>query len=360
MNEKITRGRPKSAKNYHCIHCDYLTYKLSDWKRHISTRKHLKVTNGVKLPSDGKNTPKIDNQNGNYGDIEKAPKIWQCLDCGSEYKHKSGLSRHKRICEGQQGIIKNKIKESKSEEETQILKKESEEKEIQKLKKELEQKEIQILKKELEQKDQQIKVLGGIIEQNTQVIESVMTGKMGNTTNNNTTNNITNNNFNLNIFLNEKCKDALNLTDFIDNINLQLSDLETVGKRGYVEGISNIIIRGLNELEVEKRPIHCTDSKRDILYIKEEGEWSKSDDQNSAMSKVVEDITKENMKQMPQWIQENKPDKDEIHKIIPILNDPDTLPKNIKKVVKKVAEASRIHKNISNITVENKIIPDDD
>lgn len=330
MNEKITRGRPKSAKKYHCEHCDYLTSKLSDWKRHITTRKHLMVTNGVKLPFDGKNTPIIDNQNDNYGNIEKTPKIWTCLDCGSEYKHKSGLSRHKRICE------ENPIK------------------------KELEQIEIQKLKKELEQKDQQIKVLGGIIEQNTHVIESVMTGKMGNTTNNNTTNNITNNNFNLNIFLNEKCKDALNLTDFIDNINLQLSDLETVGKRGYVEGISNIIIRGLNELEVEKRPIHCTDSKRDVLYIKEEGEWSKSDDQNSAMSKVVEDITKENMKQMPKWIQENKPNKDEIHKIIPILNDPDTLPKNIKKVVKKVAEASRIHKKCSDITIEDENLPDDD
>ena len=122
---------------------------------------------------------------------------------------------------------------------------------------------------------------------------------------NNTTNNInTNSNnktFNLQIFLNETCKDAMNITDFVDSIKLQLSDLEKVGEVGYVEGISNIIIKNLNELDETKRPLHCTDKKRETIYIKDQGQWEKEDDNKSKLKKTINKIANKNIKLITQF-----------------------------------------------------------
>jgi hypothetical protein len=120
---------------------------------------------------------------------------------------------------------------------------------------------------------------------------------------NNTTNN--NNSFNINFFLNEQCKDALNIDDFVKQIKLQLSDLDMIGRVGYVEGISKIFIRNLQELDVFKRPIHCSDLKRETLYVKDNNAWEKENGENNKIKRVIKQIECKNIKQIPQWVQQN-------------------------------------------------------
>jgi hypothetical protein len=134
-----------------------------------------------------------------------------------------------------------------------------------------------------------------IIEQNKQMIEM---SKNNSVTNNNNNNNINSHNksFNLNFFLNETCKDAMNIMDFVDSIKIQLCDLENVGKLGYVEGISKIIVRNLNSLDETKRPVHCTDTKREVMYIKDEDKWEKENENKQKMRKVIKHVTHKNSK----------------------------------------------------------------
>ena len=186
-------------------------------------------------------------------------KVYVC-DCGKIYKHSSTLYAHKKKC--------NKLEEDKNE---------STDKEL-----------IMML-----------------IKQNTELMEIVKNGTH-NTTNNNTHTNSHNKAFNLNFFLNETCKDAMNIMDFVDSIKLQLSDLERVGELGYVEGISNIIVKNLKELDVNKRPVHCTDKKRETMYIKDEDKWEK-DEERKKLHKVVRKVTCKNQNLIPKF-KESHPD----------------------------------------------------
>ena len=114
-------------------------------------------------------------------------------------------------------------------------------------------------------------------------------------TNNTTNTNSHNKSFNLNFFLNETCKDAMNITDFVNSIQLQLSDLERVGEVGYVDGISNIIIKNLKQLDVTKRPVHCTDKKREVLYVKDEDKWEKEEAENKLIRKAIKRVSHKNI-----------------------------------------------------------------
>jgi len=129
--------------------------------------------------------------------------------------------------------------------------------------------------------------------------KSIITNNSNNTTNNNT------NNFNLQFFLNEQCKDALNLKDFVDQIKLQLSDLDMIGRVGYVEGMSKIFLRNLKELDVCKRPIHCSDLKRETLYVKDKDAWEKENGENVKITRAIKEVEHKNIKQLPQWREEN-------------------------------------------------------
>jgi hypothetical protein len=130
--------------------------------------------------------------------------------------------------------------------------------------------------------------------------------KEKNTVINNTTNNTTNNNhFNLQVFLNEQCKDALNIGDFVEQIKLQLSDLDMIGRVGYVEGMSKIFMRNLHALDVFKRPIHCSDLKRETLYIKDKDSWEKENTENVKIKRAIKEIEHKNIKQIPKWREEN-------------------------------------------------------
>jgi hypothetical protein len=177
--------------------------------------------------------------------------------------------------------------------------------------------------------------------------------KIGNTTNN-TTNNNTNNNFNLNFFLNEQCKDALNIMDFINQLQLKTADLDMVGRLGYTEGISKLFIRGLKELDVFKRPIHCSDLKREVVYVKDKDLWEKDSGEKKKMKTAIKFIAAKNFKQLNDWKEENPESEDtdskkhmDYHQII--INsmggsneeEDDT---NYNKIIKNVAKEVAIEK----------------
>jgi hypothetical protein len=186
-----------------------------------------------------------------------------CENCNKKYKDNSGLWRHKKKC------IQNSI----------------------------------ITENKTENKDELIKYL---IKENQEFKSLILEIVKKDTTSNNINNNITNTNshnktFNLNFFLNETCKNAMNITDFVNSIKLQLSDLESVGRLGYIEGLSKIIIKNLNALDVTERPVHCSDTKRDTMYVKDEDKWEKESEENPTVLKAIEDIANKNTKQVKEW-----------------------------------------------------------
>jgi PHD/YefM family antitoxin component YafN of YafNO toxin-antitoxin module len=192
-----------------------------------------------------------------------------CENCNKEFKTRSGLWKHTKICISDENKIQDVVidKVDKKDELIDYLMKEN--------------KEIKELILELAKKDSY----------------------------NNCNNNYTNSHnkaFNLNFFLNETCKDAMNIMDFVESIKLQLSDLERVGEKGYIDGISNIIIKNLKELDVTQRPVHCTDKKRETIYVKDEDKWEK-DDENKKMHKLVRKVQDKNFR-MIQKFKEKYPD----------------------------------------------------
>jgi hypothetical protein len=189
-------------------------------------------------------------------------KTWECTTCGKQYKHSSTLYSHKKKCYENSEF--NKISDKE--------------------------------------------IINMLVSQNSELMGLIKNG-INNTTNiNNTNNNIkTNNSFNLNFFLNETCKDAMNISEFVSSIKVSLDDLENTGRRGYIEGISNIILKNLNNLEQQLRPVHCSDSKREVFYIKDNNEWKKENDEKPILTKAIKVIANENIKQIKNW-KEKYPD----------------------------------------------------
>jgi len=233
----------KMQSKFICKNCEYECNRKSSWLQHISTAKHLNA-----------NTK-----------LMQANMEYACENCNKKFKHQSSRSRHKKKC------FKHEEPESESDSESDS---ESESEEP--------------TEKEL---------IMMLIKQNTQLIEqnaSLVKNGISNTITTNSYSNSHNKTFNLQFFLNETCKDAMNLTDFVNSIQLQLSDLEKMGEIGYVEGISNIIIKNLKVLDVTQRPVHCADKKRDVLYIKEEDKWEKENEEKEKIRKAIKRISNKN------------------------------------------------------------------
>jgi regulator of replication initiation timing len=254
----------KNSKSFNCESCDFSTSKKNEWDRHILTRKHIDRT-------------KIE-QNG----TECASKLkYVCKKCNKNYLARNSLWYHEKKCNLEKiPIVTNEIitvNENPSDEPS--LK--------------------EIIIKVVEQNQ-------AILLENQEMRKLLQETipKIGNTTNN-TTNNTNTNNFNLNFFLNEQCKDALNIMDFINQLQLKLSDLDMVGKVGYSEGISKIFIRGLKELDVFKRPIHCSDLKREVLYVKDQDSWEKDNEEKKKLKTAIKHIAAKNFKQIHDWQEEN-------------------------------------------------------
>ena len=254
---------PKNAEEYYCKSCDFRCSKLSNWNTHISTRKHQKVING------------------NPVTIRAADQL--SCQCGKQFKFVSGLCRHRKKCQNEDVDVKPDVSEIATSEPSGVPNNQ--------------ELIMEILKQNNEFKNLLVEQNSKIIEQNNKIIE------MSKPTTNVITNNTTNNNtqFNLNLFLNETCKDAFNMVDFVNNLKLEIKDLENVGKKGYIEGITNIIMKGLNTIEVSKRPIHCTDLKREIMYIKDDNEWNKDNSEKSKLRKFIGKVAGKNLQQLEQW-----------------------------------------------------------
>ena len=249
-NEKM----PKNDNNYYCEKCDFTCSKKSNYMAHLSTAKHKKR--------------EMDN--------EKMPKNatpYMCL-CGNEYKHASGLSKHKKKCTYIQ---------SSSKKETEAVSED-------------------MSKPTMENYLELVKQNTELVKQNTEQTEII---KEALDTVKNAKGNTINNNININFFLNDTCKDAMNIADFIDTLKISMGDLDNFGKGGFIEGVSNVIIKRLNELEVAERPIHCTDLKRKSLYLKDKDTWNKEDAEMNHMKKMIDTVRHKNMMKLPEWQEVN-------------------------------------------------------
>ena len=276
-NNLATENGNKMAIKFYCETCDYKCYKKYNWDTHLLTAKHIKTTNGNNLAT----------ENGKNG---KKMAITCCENCGKEYKDRTGLWRHLKKCKKEKTEETEEIKEIKEIKETEELK---------------ETKDLTPIY--TNNKDELINYL---IKENQEfkniILEIVKKDTITNTNNNTTHTNSHNKAFNLNFFLNETCKDAMNIMDFVESIQFQLSDLENVGEKGYIEGISNIIIKNLKNLDVTQRPVHCTDKKREIIYVKDDNKWEK-DDENTKMHKMIRKVQDKNFRMIKKF-KEKYPD----------------------------------------------------
>ena len=265
----MTKKTPKNPLVFSCENCDFKCCNKKDFKRHLSTEKHKMMTNDDK--NDDKKTP-------------KNPTPFIC-ECGKSYKFRQGLSIHKKKC-----IIKQTNLSSLNDSSTNH-----------KFDSELV---LELIKQNTSLQQQ-------LIANNTQNTITNNTNNTNNTMNN--SHNTVNNKFNINVFLNEQCKDAINFTEFINRISISHEDLENNAQLGFVNGITKIISDNLNQLTLYERPLHCTDVKRETLYIKDEDAWNKEKEKaKDKIFKGIQELSRKSLGELLLWKQEN-PEYDDIN-----------------------------------------------
>jgi hypothetical protein len=224
---------PKLPISFECEKCDYKSGSKKDFAKHLGTRKHT--------------MDKMDNST--------IPKTFDCKNCGNSYKYQSGLCKHVKNCQP-------KPEQQSISDITTLT-------------------------------NLMMEFIKNSTDVQKQVLELCKTGITNNNTinTNNTVNgNINNQKFNINLFLNEQCKDAMNFSDFIKNIEVSREDLENNAQLGFVDGVSKILIESLKQLDQTERPIHCTDIKRETMYIKDEDKWNREED-SSKLNKAIQEVT---------------------------------------------------------------------
>lgn len=249
---------PKSSIFFVCENCHYSTSRHSQWVRHTSTSKHIFQQN---------------QQFSNKSSVQKVPegsKVCHC-ECGKNYKDRTGLWRHKKQCTFIKEIHDNLVSETETVKQEFLSMSSSE-------------LVIQLLKQNNELHQQLIEM-----------------SKEKSTIYNNINNNSNNNKVNIHMYLNEQCKDALNMSEFVDSIKLQISDLENTGRVGFVKGVSQIFTRELNNIDECRRPIHCANLRNEIFYIKEDNQWTKDNENNEKFTLAIKQIAHKNFKQLPLW-----------------------------------------------------------
>jgi hypothetical protein len=297
----------KSCLNYCCDFCNYVTSRKSSINKHFSTSKHIN---------------KVYSTTNNNENVAKSCTIsHSCNICEKKFNDRAGLWRHKKKCN------KTNTNDTTDSKNDFVFDKEFV---------------MSILKQNAELQSQ-------MMEQQNQMMEVIKNGTHNITNNTNTNTNSHNKTFNLQFFLNETCKNAMNITDFVNSIQLQLSDLENMGDVGFINGMSNIIIKNLKDLEVHERPLHCTDIKREVLYVKDEDKWDKETDGNPKIRSAIKHIAKKNTKQLsdfknkyPDCIKSHSKHSDKYNKLIIEAmggmgdNDAEKENKIIKKLAKEV------------------------
>jgi hypothetical protein len=258
MKHFETNLSPKVAKNHRCELCDYSTCKIADYKKHLQTLKHKNRENET-IETEMK---------------QKVSKNLNCI-CGICFNNRVTLWRHKKKCNFENNECVDKKSSDNLNSSANFITPE--------------------LVLELIKDNKDMKQI--ILEQNNTINNLVKNGTNNiNNSLNNSNNNSNNKTFNLQFFLNETCKDAMNIMDFVESIKLQLTDLEKVGEVGYTQGISNIITTNLKALDVTQRPVHCTDKKRETMYIKDENKWEKEDEENTHLRKMIRNVATKNIK----------------------------------------------------------------
>ena len=254
-----TKKSQKVAKNFVCFFCDYSTSKKNDFNKHLLTAKHK------------------NNENGNIGNKKVAKVAFfenleilhdlSCNYCNKTFASRSGLYKHKTKCKFKNEIVKNnEIVDSENISSGDLVMK-------------------------LLNDNQEMRKI--MIKQQEQLSELIP--QIGNNNNN-----TTNNKFNINVFLNEQCKDAINMSDFIKSIEVSLEQLSFTKKNGLLEGVSKTILENMNKLSLHERPLHCTDVKRETLYIKDENRWEK-DDNKEKIKQVIKKASSKNYNALQQW-----------------------------------------------------------
>jgi hypothetical protein len=334
----------KSSKKvpiiYSCEACDYNTSRKSQWSRHILTAKHLKLTNAAS------------------GLTKKVPCKFICEKCKKDFNHRQSLFRHKKICKNGHGQLAKLAKKlakvshpkfhcecgksykhasslSKHKLKCNYLHDEDDKNYTDEI---VPTNNVEILLKALLEKN------NDILEENKILREKITTMELGSTYNN-----TQNNNFNINMFLNEKCKNAMNLEDFVEKIKLSLEDLQFTKDNGYAKGISNIFIKNLNDMDITERPIHCSDKKRLQFYVKNDNEWTK-DKNNEKIDNTIEKVSRKQMKSIQEWVEAN-PDytesdakMEEYFTLVRSITQPND-DKNLKNIKRKVGENVKLEKS---------------
>ena len=296
----FTENSQNETKIFKCVQCNYTCFRKNDYTKHLSTRKHRNVyqmftqnsqnsqddnvsvktgkTHGITVTqiTCGKHTNKnsqIMRQNSHKAfpvtQIENNHFI--CI-CGKEYKHKQSLYVHKKECTLYKNTLNMNVTCNENMYLTNLV--------------------LEVIKNNNELQKQNNELQKQIIEISKD--KSNTTHIIHNTNSHNKT-------FNLQVFLNETCKDAMNISEFIESLQIQVSDLENVGRVGYVDGIADIIVKNLKALDVSKRPVHCTDLKREILYVKDEDKWEKDNIDKDKLRKAIKHIAHKNIKMIPAW-----------------------------------------------------------
>jgi hypothetical protein len=293
------KNLPKSCLKFYCKNCDYGTSKKSSYDEHLLTSKHQKSI--------------FFNEN-----LPKTCSDLICEICKKKYKDKSGLWRHKKKC-------------FKKEEEKEKIKKE-----------------------EINQDPTDKDLIMLLIKENSELKNMMMEVIKNGTNNTVNTVNSHNKTFNLQVFLNETCKDAMNIMDFVDSIKIQLSDIESIGELGYVNGMSKLIIKHLNALDENMRPVHCSDPKRDSLYVKDKNVWEKEDPDNKKIKKAIKYISHKNISALPEWrakypdcIYSDSLKSDQYNHIVveAMGGSGDNDAEKADKIIKKISKAVTIYKN---------------
>ena len=237
--------KQKLSKKYCCEKCKYITDRKSNLDNHLLSAKHIMELNGNEIK-------------------QKLSATHNCENCNKKYETFAGLWKHKKKC----------------------IKKEEEKDNIENV--------------DLTDKNLILTLIQQNNELQKQMLEVIKNGTI-NTNISNSNNNSHNKTFNLQLFLNETCKDAMNIMDFVDSIKIQLCDIESIGELGFVNGMSKLIIKNLNALAENMRPVHCSDPKRDSLYVKDSNVWEKEDSDNKKIKKAIKYISHKNICAIPQW-----------------------------------------------------------
>ena len=325
----------ETEMNFECKYCDFVCSKQSNYSKHLSTRKHIVNAEGYKKMPE------------NAGNIE-----CEC-ECGKKYAFLSGLWRHKKICKNvKQSTSKNILQKlindsvsgisnsgnsnsgninSGSNSDNSIAA-------LTNLVMTVVQCNIDLQKQNNEYHARNMELAKNTFQYNTVI-----------SNNNNKT-------FNLNFFLNEQCKNAMNMVDFVDTFKLHLNDLEHVGKQGYIEGISEIIIKKLNEMDIYKRPIHCSDAKRETIFVKDANVWERESENRDKLRGVVKNIAKKNSDMLPDWIRINNPlhtktgdclHDNYVNIVVEAMGGKGDVNENDNKIIKKISRTVLIEKEIS-------------